>query len=664
MTQKKDQVTAHVQLGGMINYIPCSVEVGEVTTLPAGSDATVTNSGNEHEIVLDFGLPKGDKGDQGEQGDTGKSAYEYAVEQGYEGTEEDFGESLTTIDTKAAQAASAAGAASLSANNANVYATAANNSAAGAAQSAANAADSEQNAATSAASAQSHAVNAANSALLAGQAVTSANASASAAATQAANAAASATNAAQMASAASTSASAASASADTASAVLEDPNFVAVAGAKEDIATVASSVSDIGTVAGISEDVSKVADNSADISAVAADLDNIDEVATKVAEWTPPSDWVDIRSGALNNSIYVLVGHAADYSQYAKFSFIANTSTSGNTYDVYVDGIKQTTTASGTATTLDWQTLALDSGYDVTHPSALRTHIVRITPTQSTDTFTRFRIYDISGQRDQGLLWLHFELSNPIQIANLCATDTSVRNFLLQAVTAKNDNITYTVNSNSVNSGFYGAFRSCTSLKKIPVLTAESTQYASGTYISFIDVPLKKVIIKNNSGREELRLINSAKTQEFDIENGVILSSASSGITDAHGAVNLKKLPSINASDAATFQAHGLTSLQDTFVDDSSNSSRKLFRFYGTGAEPVRGLKGLVVSNEAPFYGESPQINVAYTGLDRQALRQLFKSMPTVSANQVCNITGATGAADLTAEDLAIATDKDWTVTR
>ena len=410
-------------------------------------------------------------------------------------------------------------------------------------------------------------------------------------------------------------------------------------------------------------------DNTADLAkpisyATQEALERIDDELEQTRPWQKPADWVDIRSGALNNSIYVLVGHAADYSQYAKFSFIANTSTSGNTYDVYVDGIKQTTTASGTATTLDWQTLALDSGYDVTHPSALRTHIVRITPTQSTDTLTRYRIYAISRQRDQGLLWLHFELSNPIQIASLCATDTSVRNFLLQAVTAKDDNITYTVNSNSVNSGFYGAFRSCTSLKKIPVLTAQSTQYASGTYISFLDVPLKKVIIKNNSGREELRLINSAKTQEFDIENGVILSSASSGITDAHGAVNLKKLPSINASDAATFQAHGLTSLQDTFVDDSSNSSRKLFRFYGTGAEPVRGLKGLVVSNEAPFDGESPQINVAYTGLDRQALRQLFKSMPTVSANQVCNITGATGAADLTAEDLAIATDKDWTVTR
>ena len=104
--------------------------------------------------------------------------------------------------------------------------------------------------------------------------------------------------------------------------------------------------------------------------------------------------------------------------------------------------------------------------------------------------------------------------------------------------------------------------------------------------------------------------------------------------------------------------------MQDTFIDDSSNSSRKVLRFYGNSTAPVRGLKGLTVSNEAPFDGASPQLNVSYTGLDRQALRQLFKSMPTVSASQVCNITGATGSADLTAEDLAIATDKGWSVVR
>lgn len=43
--------------------ITASVQVGSVTTLPSGSSATVTNSGNIHDAVLDFGIPKGDVGD-------------------------------------------------------------------------------------------------------------------------------------------------------------------------------------------------------------------------------------------------------------------------------------------------------------------------------------------------------------------------------------------------------------------------------------------------------------------------------------------------------------------------------------------------------------------------------------------------------------------------
>lgn len=39
-----------------------TIEIGTVTTLPAGSDATVVNSGTENAAVLDFGLPQGDTG--------------------------------------------------------------------------------------------------------------------------------------------------------------------------------------------------------------------------------------------------------------------------------------------------------------------------------------------------------------------------------------------------------------------------------------------------------------------------------------------------------------------------------------------------------------------------------------------------------------------------
>ena len=51
-----------------------TITVGEVTTLEAGEEATVTNSGTENAAVLDFSIPKGEKGDKGDQGDPGKDA--------------------------------------------------------------------------------------------------------------------------------------------------------------------------------------------------------------------------------------------------------------------------------------------------------------------------------------------------------------------------------------------------------------------------------------------------------------------------------------------------------------------------------------------------------------------------------------------------------------
>lgn len=49
-----------------------NISVGSVTTLEAGSDATVTNIGDANNAVFNFGIPKGDKGDKGEQGERGE----------------------------------------------------------------------------------------------------------------------------------------------------------------------------------------------------------------------------------------------------------------------------------------------------------------------------------------------------------------------------------------------------------------------------------------------------------------------------------------------------------------------------------------------------------------------------------------------------------------
>ena len=50
------------------NYTLPTFAVGTTTTLAAGEDATVVNSGTGSAAVLDFGIPEGEKGDKGDQG--------------------------------------------------------------------------------------------------------------------------------------------------------------------------------------------------------------------------------------------------------------------------------------------------------------------------------------------------------------------------------------------------------------------------------------------------------------------------------------------------------------------------------------------------------------------------------------------------------------------
>ena len=133
-----------------------------------------------------------------------------------------------------------------------------------------------------------------------------------------------------------------------------------------------------------------------------------------------------------------------------------------------------------------------------------------------------------------------------------------------------------------------------------------------------------------------------------------------------HYICTLKRLPDIDFSTGENYAyaLAGVRSLEDTFLDFSANTAVKSIGAYGTSTNPCRGIKGLTVSSSAPFNGSGTQIDIRYTGLDRAALVTLFNSLPTVTGSQICNITGATGASDLTASDLAIATAKGWTVTR
>ena len=82
------------------------------------------------------------------------------------------------------------------------------------------------------------------------------------------------------------------------------------------------------------------------------------------------------------------------------------------------------------------------------------------------------------------------------------------------------------------------------------------------------------------------------------------------------------------------------------------------------GVSTRKNLQTLRLLNTAAgqYGGTSPQIDVSYTSMTTAALAQLFVDLPTVTTKTI-NITGASGAAGLSAGQRAVATGKGWTIT-
>lgn len=401
-------------------------------------------------------------------------------------------------------------------------------------------------------------------------------------------------------------------------------------------------------------------------------------------EWQKPADWIDIRSGALENSVYFLVAHSKPtgtpgsyvIADYPKFAVLARVSTSSHTYDVYIDDIKVATTASLQQIDIDFETLynngTLEGGYDVTYPSELTTHVIRITPSVDTDTLISIhlaRYSGLSGSVSMGCLWVHFEIDNEIAIQALISDDV-YHNYLCEAVTAKNDTLKFIIASSGttgLRSAFYSSNTSNTKyIKKLPTLVANNSDYDYTHRRDFLSVRATKVILKNNSKKMSFGILKGFRGQYFETENPLRFYTGygTSGILIVDNLLNLKKLPAISMEKADILVMTRLDSLEPTIINESFNDQRTLLRIEGASGHQTN-LVGLVVSSSAPFnYATAPQLSVKYTNMSRTALVRLFNSMPTVSDSQEIDITGATGAGDLTAEDIAIATGKGWTVVR
>ena len=371
-----------------------------------------------------------------------------------------------------------------------------------------------------------------------------------------------------------------------------------------------------------------------------------------------PASWPDIRKNTQDGHIYLLCD-----TRYP----IGFTATATGGYCVAIDGENYGNYNSTAQFSMaDWSSYTDTEGYAIDYPTgASKAHIIDIFPQTSGNNITAFQCNRVaaSGNEAQGVLWAHFNLINSIKIGNLFGSGSTYKNTLVEALTAKNNLITYSVSSSS-GYGIYSSFYGCQSLEYLPVLNASSNQISTNTYAALVQVPAKKVIIKNNSGQEGFGILNQSQIEELNVENGLAIRSNVGSDNDAHGATKLKKWPKTNEIKYENFQMYNCPDLEPVNIDDRFNDTRKVFRFYGTQSVPTPALKSLRVSNQAPFSGDEPQIKVDYTDMNRAALVQLFNDLPTVSGGQIISIVGATGTSDLTADDEAIATAKGWTITK
>jgi hypothetical protein len=343
-------------------------------------------------------------------------------------------------------------------------------------------------------------------------------------------------------------------------------------------------------------------------------LINQNQIASE--EWVKPSDWVDIRSGALPNSIYFLVGHSADFTKYPEFSFTATISNSG-TYDVFVDGVKQATTSSGSDTLFNWQTLNLASGFDVTYPEALKTHIVRVTPTADTDTINAIKLVANSSV-NQGLLWAHFAITNEINIAFLLGNNYSgitYRCSLIEAVTSTDNLLKISYH------GIIGAFVMANNLKTVPTIDVQSMNSEfSFSFANCTNLQKIKIINAKNTAPCYNLFMNCSSLNELDITP--YLRNAYADVF--YNLNNLKKLPALKLSTISNTNFVNLYKLQDSFLDFSNQQKTPGWEIRGSAGH-IQNIVGIVVN---PSMEATGNWNFSYNKMNRQALVNLFNSMP------------------------------------
>lgn len=244
--------------------------------------------------------------------------------------------------------------------------------------------------------------------------------------------------------------------------------------------------------------------------------------------------------------------------------------------------------------------------------------------------------------------------SSGIDFAQMFDGCTSLQNFTFPAGALRASSLAATFNNNlALNWVVFP-----TTLNN---LTLASTTFSDCANLSYVSMPTSMSIITNVNAM--FRRCNSLSN--ITLPTMPLLTNANELFNTCFGLKTINGLSGIGRTSSSTvsmgvgfiFQTELLT----TNVSIAAYLSS--LEIIGSSATVRNGVTSIRLTNAtSPFTGSSPQVNVSWTSLGQSALVDLFNDLPTLTSKTI-NITGASGAAALTAPERAIATGKGWTIT-
>jgi len=350
--------------------------------------------------------------------------------------------------------------------------------------------------------------------------------------------------------------------------------------------------------------------------------------------WTRPTQWLTLPTiGSTEQKMVALFAvfptTAKEYSNVCEFRL------SGNYTVDWGDGSAVENITSNVSALHTYSYTALSSTTDTTR--GYRQAIITVTPQSGQNITSILLNRNDSGNHFSGQ-WLEISI-NAASLATLTVGDTT-RKPLLESVILKNNAI--------ISAG--NTFANCVKLQNVDLSFTSLLTGATGTFsgcIALQTVPLFNLSSLTNA----TSMFNSCYSlQTVPLFN---LSSLTNATSMFLSCVSLQSIPLWNlaALTIGTSMFSGCTALQSipAFNFAALTTTTTMF---GT---PITSLAYVYASFKVT-------ISFASSRLNRQALIDLFTNLATVTG-QTITVTGATGAASLTAADKAIATDKGWTVT-